>query len=88
MSNSFKLHILTPERQFYLGEAIKLITESSAGRIEILANHAELIASLKPSTAELKESDGKVQKAFITDGLLKVSNNEVMLLCNSAEWKE
>lgn len=88
MTNSFKLQILTPERQFYLGDVVELKTESLAGHIEILANHIPVTTALKPSEAKVKELDGKELKAFISNGILRAINNEVTILCDAAEWPE
>lgn len=88
MSNVFKLHILTPERQFYLGDALEFKGESLVGHIEILPNHVPMTTVVKPGLAEFIEANGNRLKAFISNGILKVVSNEVTVLCDAAEWPE
>jgi F-type H+-transporting ATPase subunit epsilon len=88
MVNGFKLRILTPERQFYFGDVIKLKTENLIGSIEILSNHIPMVTNLKPAVTEFIDMNGKELKAFTSNGILKVVDKEALVLCDSAEWPE
>lgn len=88
MNNSFKLRILTPDRQFYIGEAVEFISESLVGRVEILPNHVPMVTVIKPAASVFIESNGNELKAFLSNGIIKVENNEVNVLCDAAEWPE
>ncbi len=88
MANSYKLIILSPEREFYSGEISELIVGSTEGSIGILANHMPLVTTLRPSSTEIVEKGGEKLKAFTSSGILEVKNNEVTMLCDAAEWPE
>jgi F-type H+-transporting ATPase subunit epsilon len=88
MNNSFKLHILTPDRQFYTGEAVEFKSESLVGRIEILPNHVPMVTVIKPALSVFIETNTNKLSAFISNGIIKVENNEVTVLCDAAEWPE
>ncbi len=59
MSEPLKLTILTPEREFYSGEVVEVLTESIEGSIAILPNHMPLITTLRPADTEITQKDGK-----------------------------
>lgn len=88
MANTYKLIILTPEREFYTGEVSELIVGSTEGAIGILANHMPLVTTLRPSISEIVEKDGNKLKAFTSSGILEVKGNEVTMLCDACEWPE
>lgn len=86
MSGIFKIRILTPEKEFYNGEITELISENELGKFGILPNHVAMITTLSPSITTFKTSDGNKLEAFISSGVLKVSSNEVEILCDACEW--
>lgn len=88
MSKTLKLTILTPERDFYSGEVVEVITDSVGGRISILADHMPLITTLRPADTEITQKDGKKLKAFTSTGILEVRDNELKILCDNCEWPE
>lgn len=47
MAEVLKLTILTPDREFYEGEVLEVITESIQGNITILLGHMPLITTLR-----------------------------------------
>jgi len=88
MSGILKIRILTPDKEFYNGEIIELISKSEFGNFGILPNHIAMITNLIPSITTFKTTDGKTMEAFISSGVLKVSNNEVEILCDACEWPQ
>jgi F-type H+-transporting ATPase subunit epsilon len=88
LADGLKLSINTPERNFYHGEIKELKTNSLNGSIEILSKHIPMITVLKPSVTIFIDVEGKTNKAFTSQGILKVEGNEVRILCDAAEWPE
>ena len=88
MSEPLKLTILTPEREFYSGEVVEVLTESIEGSIAILPNHMPLITTLRPADTEITQKDGKKLTAFTSSGILEVKNNELKILCDDCEWPD
>lgn len=88
MSESIKLSILTPERKVFNGEVKELTTENDLGRFEILPGHEYMVTTLTPTVTFFTTVDNKRLKLFTSTGMLKVNNNEVDFLCETAEWPE
>ncbi|WP_416175783.1 F0F1 ATP synthase subunit epsilon [Clostridium sp.] len=88
MLEVLKLTILTPERNFYSGEVVEVLTESVEGSIAILPNHMPLVTILRPTDTVITQKDGKKLMAFTSTGILQVKNNELKILCDDCEWPE
>lgn len=88
MADALKLTILTPEKEFYTGEVIEVITDSTQGSVGIMANHMPLVTTLRPCITEITEKDGKKLNAFTSTGILEVKDNAVRILCDACEWPE
>ncbi|MGH4126164.1 MAG: F0F1 ATP synthase subunit epsilon [Clostridium sp.] len=88
MEKSIKLTILTPEKEFYSGEILRLNTEGEDGRFGILANHVPMVSTLKPTVTTFTDLSGKELKAFTSTGTLRVYLGKVEILCSACEWPE
>jgi len=88
MDNKFHLTIITPDREFFLGDVVEVNCEGNEGHFGVLSNHSPMISSIIPTITTFKDVEGKQYTAFTSDGVFKVSNNKAILLCNSAEWPE
>ncbi|WP_051541777.1 hypothetical protein [Clostridium lundense] len=85
MNNSIKLIVSTPFKQYYNLDIRKLITESVVGKIEILPMHSDLITPLKSTLTEFEDINGKRYKFHNSTGLMKVTNDEVKIICEYIE---
>ena len=90
---TFKLHFMASEHMVYDGDAESVSLMTTEGSVGILAHHSNLIMAVVPGiiefvpvgeTAKEAEMSGK-QIYVVSDGLLKVENNEVMILVDTAE---
>ncbi|HBC96368.1 MAG TPA: ATP synthase F1 subunit epsilon [Clostridium sp.] len=88
MSKVLKLTILTPDREFYKGEVVEVITESTLGGITILPDHMPLITTLRPADTVIVQGDNKQLKAFTSVGILEVKENGLRILCDACEWPD
>ena len=93
---TFKLHFMASEHMVYDGDAESVSLMTTEGSVGILANHSNLIMAVVPGIIEFVPV-GEEAKAFgisgkqvwaVSDGLLKVENNEVMILVDTAEHPE
>ena len=90
---TFKLHFMASEHMVYDGDAESVSLMTTEGSIGILAYHSNLIMAVVPGIVEYVPAgeDAKAaglsgrQIAVVSDGLLKVENNEVMILVDTAE---
>lgn len=88
MDNVFKLHILTPHRDFFNGIVTNLKTEDARGPIDILPNYMSAVTLIRSSLAQFISTDGNPCRAFISEGIMKIRQNTVTVLCHAAEWPE
>ena len=93
---TFKLHFMASEHMVYDGDAESVSLMTTEGSIGILAHHSNLIMAVVPGLVEYVPAgeDAKaaglsgMQTIVVSDGLLKVENNEVMILVDTAELPE
>lgn len=88
MAETFKLTIKSPERELFSGAVIEVITEGKDGKVGILPNHIPMIKSLIPTITEFIDAEGKKYRAFTSSGVIRVLNNEAVILCEACEWPE
>jgi F-type H+-transporting ATPase subunit epsilon len=80
----FEVEILTPEGEVFNGEVSQVSTRTAGGEIGILANHAPLLAALKPAELRLYTSDPEPQRYAQAHGWLQVFGNHARLLVEEA----
>ncbi|GAB1404740.1 MAG: ATP synthase F1 subunit epsilon [Lentimicrobiaceae bacterium] len=75
-----KLDIIVPEKTLYSGNVHLVQLPGVSGSFEILDNHAPMIAALKEGTIRIVDLQRNTQYVKITGGILKVKQNEVIIL--------
>lgn len=85
LNNFFKLTIITPEEEVFEGNAIKLNCETTEGRMGVLPNHCAMVAALTKSETKFEDVNHKKYKIFTSEGILKINNNNVILLCDAVK---
>ena len=84
----FQAHILAADRNFYEGPCVSLTIPTSDGEQGILAHHSDMIAAILPGTLRYQASEGPVQRAAVSGGMVKIEKNEVLVLVDSVERPE
>jgi len=82
--SKFEVEILTPEGEVFNGEVSQVSTRTAGGEIGILANHAPLLAALRPTELRLFEGDGEPRRFAQAHGWLQVFGNHARLLVEEA----
>lgn len=85
---SFQVHILAADKTFYEGPCVSLTISTSDGQQGIWAHHSNMIAAVQPGTLRYQLPDQPPKIAAVSQGMLKVENNEVLVLVDSAERPE
>ncbi|HKI66709.1 MAG TPA: ATP synthase F1 subunit epsilon [Solirubrobacterales bacterium] len=80
----FEVEVLTPEGEVFSGEVRQVSTRTGVGEIGILANHAPLLASLRPAELRLHLSESETQRYAQAHGWLQVFGNHARLLLEEA----
>lgn len=91
--NTFTLHFMASEHMVYDGDAESVSLMTTEGSIGILAHHSNLIMAVVPGLVEFVPAGKDAEAAgisgrqtvVVSDGLLKIENNEVMILVDTAE---
>jgi F-type H+-transporting ATPase subunit epsilon len=78
------VEVLTPEGEVWSGEARQVSTRTEVGEIGILANHAPVLAALRPTELRLQVSDSETQRWAQAHGWLQVYGNRARLLVEEA----
>jgi F-type H+-transporting ATPase subunit epsilon len=80
----FEVEVLTPEGEVFSGEVSQVSTRTAGGEIGILANHAPLLAALKPAELRLYTGGAETQRYAQAHGWLQVFGNHARLLVEEA----
>ena len=86
--NTFELSVLAAEKPFYEGECISLVIPTNGGQYGIQAMHSNMTAAIIPGMLKITVPDGEEIVAAVSEGLVKVENNSVLLLVDTAERPE
>jgi F-type H+-transporting ATPase subunit epsilon len=78
------VEVLTPEGEVWSGEARQVSTRTEVGEIGILANHAPVLAALRPTELRLHVSESETKRYAQAHGWLQVYNNRARLLLEEA----
>ena len=79
-----EVEVLTPEGEVFAGEVRQVSTRTAVGELGILANHAPLLAALKPAELRLHVSDTETKRYAQAHGWLQVFGNHAKLLVEEA----
>jgi F-type H+-transporting ATPase subunit epsilon len=80
----FEVEVLTPEGEVFNGEVRQVSTRTTVGEIGILANHAPLLAALRPAELRLHLSESETTRYAQAHGWLQVFGNRARLLVEEA----
>lgn len=86
--DTFQAHILAADKTLYEGPCVSLTIPASDGERGILAGHSSMMAAIVPGTLRFQPPGQEVQLAAVSPGMVKVENNEVLVLVDSAERPE
>lgn len=78
------VEVLTPEGEVFEGEVQQVSTRTEVGEIGILANHAPLLAALRPTELRLHVSDSETRRYAQAHGWLQMYGNRARLLVEEA----
>lgn len=85
---TFQVYILAADCAFYEGPCESLTVPTVQGQYGILPNHSSMIAAVVPGTLAYRLPGEEWRQAAVSAGLVKVENNEVLVLVDSAERPE
>jgi F-type H+-transporting ATPase subunit epsilon len=86
--NTFYMNILAADKPFYTGSCESLIVPSLQGKYGIMANHSNIIIAVIPGALFYRPPGEETKVVAVSHGLVKVENNKVLVLVDSAERPE
>ena len=87
MADLFKLHVITPERRFYDGEASMVELTKTEGDIGVYRNHIPLTAIVAPGVLKIHE-EGEVKEAALISGFIEILPERITIMAEVAEWPD
>lgn len=81
----FNLHILEADSAFYEGPCVSLVVPMPDGQYGILANHINMVAAVSIGMVKYTTVDGENHYVAVSDGMIRIEDNDVMMLVESAE---
>ena len=85
--NSFKLEILTPQKQFFSGEAESVVFTLSDGEMCVMYGHPPLLAALEIGHIKIRMGD-EYKIAFASEGFIEVRPDKVLIFTQLCEWPD
>ena len=85
---TFMLSVLAADSCIYVGECSSVVLPAADGQYGVLADHSNTISAVVPGLLEYMLPNGEVQSVAVSNGMVKIENNEVMILVDSAERPE
>lgn len=86
--NTFVLNVLAAEKPFFEGNCVSLVIPTDGGQYGIQAMHSNMIAAIVPGVLKIITQDGTKTVAAVSEGLVKIENNQVLILVDTAERPE
>ncbi len=85
---TFHLRILAAERTFYDGPCASLTVPTIDGLYGLMALHESVVIAIIPGMLTLHTPDGEEQITAVSEGMLKMENNEALVLVDTIERPE
>jgi F-type H+-transporting ATPase subunit epsilon len=73
---ALEVHVVTPEREVWTGQATEVIAHGVDGDVGILTGHAPLLVQLAIGPLQVQQEDGGWLRAVVDGGFLHVSTEE------------
>lgn len=81
----FHFELVSPERKLISEPARMVVIPAEEGDIGVLANHASLVATVRPGVVEVYSTDGQApRRIFIAGGFADISAKNCTILAEEA----
>lgn len=88
MAEEFHVHIVASDRDFFDGMCVSLRLPTIDGEIGLMAHHVNIVTALVPGELWRRMADDTEHTATISHGILRMEDNDVLILVDSAERPE
>jgi F-type H+-transporting ATPase subunit epsilon len=80
----FPFELVVPERLLFSGDVEAVILSSIEGEMTVLANHAPVMAVLKPALVTIDDGKGHATRLYVRGGFADVRPDGLTVLAESA----
>ncbi len=84
MAESFKFELVSPERLLLSEDVDQVLVPGSEGDFTMLANHAPVLAVLRPGLLDVTLQDGKEQRYYVRGGFAEAGPDGLTVLARLA----
>jgi len=88
MSDTFKLKIVTANRNFYDDDIKMVIFKTTEGEIGVLKGHIPLTTTLTSGMAIIQKDGVKEKTAVLHGGFAEITPDQVTIITDAAEWPD
>lgn len=85
--NRFIINIITPDREFYSGEATFIEFNTTEGEVGIYKNHIPMTMILKPGILHIYNGEDE-KIAALHAGFVEVLQEKITILAEIVEWPQ
>lgn len=84
-TKTFNFELVSPEAKLMSEQAWQVMVPAEEGYMGVRANHAPVVATIKPGVVEIWKAEGEAsEKIFIAGGLVDISASNLTLLAEEA----
>jgi len=86
--NNISFKIITPEKLVYEDSVSQVTLPTASGQITVLEDHIPLVSILSVGELYTKKENGEEVFLSVAGGFVKIANNQVSVLADTAERAE
>lgn len=87
MAETMKLQVVTPDKEFFCGDASMVELNTADGQMGIYPMHVPTTVAVAPGVLKIHGADG-VRKAALLSGFLQILPEKITILAEACEWPE
>lgn len=80
-----QFQLITPEREYFSGDAVEINIPGSEGYFGVLDGHAPFISTLRPGVVTIHMADGKKEKIAVLGGIAEATQTRCSVLAETAK---
>jgi F-type H+-transporting ATPase subunit epsilon len=84
MAKTLHVDIVSAEQSIFSGAAEMVIAPAEGGELGIMAEHAPLLARIKPGTVRIINAGAEEEVIYVSGGLMEVQPDRVTLLADTS----
>ena len=84
MTDTFTFELVSPERLLISEEAESVLVPGSEGDFQVLANHAPVLATLRPGLLDVVLPGGQERRIFVRGGFAEAGPESLTVLAQQA----